>query len=64
MAYSAKTFLLSAVPANIYLFKGNNRSTRKRCEICLKLTIKIPQRVQCYLIMQVFIYAMHAGFKK
>ena len=27
-------------PANIYLFKVNNRNTRKRCEICSKLTIK------------------------
>ena len=27
-------------PANIYLFKVNNRNNRKRCEICLKLTIK------------------------
>ena len=26
-------------PANIYLFKVNNRNTRKRCEICSKLTI-------------------------
>ena len=26
--------------ANIYLFKVNNRNTRKRCEICSKLTIK------------------------
>ena len=26
--------------ANIYLFKVNNRNTRKSCEICLKLTIK------------------------
>ena len=30
--------------ANIYLFKVNNRNTRKRCEICLKLTIKTPER--------------------
>ena len=29
---------------NIYLFKVNNRNTRKRCEICLKLTIEIPER--------------------
>ena len=30
---------------NIYFFKDNNRNTRKRCEICLKLTIKkIEQR--------------------
>ena len=31
-------------PAIIYLFKVNNISTRKRCEICSKLTLKIPQR--------------------
>ena len=29
-------------PANISLFKINNRSTRKRSDICSKLTIKIP----------------------
>ena len=27
--------------ANIYLFKVNNRNTRKKCEICSKLIIKI-----------------------
>ena len=26
-------------PSNIYLFKVINRNTRKRCEICPKLTI-------------------------
>ena len=31
-------------PSNIYLLKVNNRNTRKRCEICLKLTIKIPEQ--------------------
>ena len=31
-------------PANIYLLKVNNRNTRKRYEICLKLTIKAPER--------------------
>ena len=34
--------LTSCYPANIYLFKVNNRNTRKRCEICSKLTIKAP----------------------
>ena len=29
---------------NIYLFTVNNSNTRKRCEICSKLTIKSPQR--------------------
>ena len=28
-------------------FKVNNRSTRTRCEICSKLTIKTPERCQC-----------------
>ena len=31
-------------PASIYLFKVINRSTRKRPDICSKLTIKIPER--------------------
>ena len=26
------------------MFKGNNRNTRTRCEICSKLTIKTPER--------------------
>ena len=33
-------------PAGIYLLKVNNRNTRTRCEICLKLTIKTPERCQ------------------
>ena len=32
--------------ANISLIKVKNRSTRKRCEICSKLTIKTPERRQ------------------
>ena len=32
--------------ANIYSFKFNNRSIRKRCEICSKLTIKTPEQRQ------------------
>ena len=31
--------------ANIYLFKVNKTSTRKRSEICSKLTIKTPKLV-------------------
>ena len=31
----------SVVSANIYFFKGNSRNTRKKCEICLELKIKI-----------------------
>ena len=33
----------SFISANIQLFKVNNRNTRKRCEICSKLTIKTPE---------------------
>ena len=33
-------------PANIYLFKVNNKDTRKRCKICSKLTIKTLERCQ------------------
>ena len=35
-------------PAGIYLLKFNNRSTRTRCEICSKLTIKTPERPFLY----------------
>ena len=34
------------VPAGIYLLKANNGNNRARCEICSKLTIKIPERRQ------------------
>ena len=36
----------SQIPADIYLFKVNNRNTTKRYEICPKLTIKTPERRQ------------------
>ena len=31
-------------PADIYLFKVNNRKNRKMCEICSKLIIKTPEQ--------------------
>ena len=34
----------SSCPVNIHLFKVNNRNTRKRGEICSKLTIKTLER--------------------
>ena len=33
-------------PANIYPFKVNNKNTTKKCQICSKLTIKIPDQRQ------------------
>ena len=42
---SIQTFLMPrGIPANIYLFKFSNRDTRKKCEVCSKLTIKTPER--------------------
>ena len=35
---------LEIIPAGNYMFKVNNRNTRARCEVCSKLTIKIPER--------------------
>ena len=36
--------LQGVFPANIYLFKINNKNIRKRCKIYSKLTIKTPER--------------------
>ena len=33
-------------PADNYMFKVNNRNTRKRCQIYSKFTIKTPERCQ------------------
>ena len=33
-------------PADIFLFKVNNKSTKQICEICLELTKKTPERHQ------------------
>ena len=30
-------------PAGNYMFKANNRNTRTRCEICLRLTLKTAE---------------------
>ena len=38
-----KTHSMGKYPAGNYMFKVNNRNTRARCEICSKLTIKIPE---------------------
>ena len=37
--YTYEKCIVKVIPANIYLFKVNNRNNRKRCEICLKSTI-------------------------
>ena len=46
--------------ARIYLFKVNNRNTRKKCEICSKLTIKILERRRhCCVFIVNFEHILH-----
>ena len=40
--YLDKAYNKNTSPAGNYMFKVNNRDARKSCEICSKLTIKIP----------------------
>ena len=51
----AFNILQSLCLANIFLFKVNNRNTRKRCEICSKLTIKTPERRDVTGVVLVFL---------
>ena len=44
--------LKTSYPAGIYLLKVNNGNTRTRCEICLKLIIKIPERREAGTLTQ------------
>ena len=37
--------LLGQFSANKHMLKFNNRSTTRRCEICLKLIIRAPKRL-------------------
>ena len=43
--------LLKTSPAGNYMIKVNNRNTRKRCEICSKLTIKAR-----FLVLRFFFF--------
>ena len=40
------SFPPNGIPANIYLYKVNNRNSRKRCETCSTLAIKTLERRQ------------------
>ena len=42
--FSSVFQLSKNISADIFLFKVNNSNTKERCEICLKLTIKKPER--------------------
>ena len=41
-------------PTNVYLLKVNNINTRKRCEICSKLTKKHQSNVMNYNMLTIF----------
>ena len=66
-------FLDNLIPANIYPLKVSNRNTRKRCEICSKLTIKTPEQrplkwhtyfnLQCLVRYAGEIQVLKQGFK-
>ena len=45
LLFLKKTCFLAAniYPGNIYLIKFNKRNTRKRYEIYLKITLKVPE---------------------
>ena len=51
-------------PASIYLFKVNNRNTRKRCEMCSKLTRKTLEYVSDIVVMFLLLtlYIFHTFF--
>ena len=38
------SLVLACYPTGNHMFIVNNRNTRARCEMCSKLTIKIPER--------------------
>ena len=47
------------IQAGIYLLKVNNRNTRTGCEICSKLTTKIPKRRQWRRFDVFIVYFQH-----
>ena len=53
--------MLSSV--NIYLFKVNNRKTKKSCETCSKLTIKAPYVSQHFLVFLLLLLTSKASLK-
>ena len=44
---------------NIYLFKVSNKTTRKKCEICLMLTIKTPEQCHSDVFIVNFEHTLH-----
>ena len=50
------------ISAYIYLFKVNNKSTRKMCEICPKSKIKAPKRRQLLVVFLLLTYIIFHTF--
>ena len=40
----ARKIIKDHIPVGSYMFKGNNRNTITKCDICSELTIKTPER--------------------
>ena len=56
---------LKSIPANIYLLKVISRNTRKRCGICLKLTIRSQNDVNdVFLVILVLTLIMFYTFSR
>ena len=56
-----QAILGKAFTSNIYLFKVDNRDTRKKHKICSKLTIKTPEQRQGHVFLLTF-NIFHASF--
>ena len=59
MSDSLMSYADSIYPAGNYMFKVNNRNSRTRCELCLKLTIKIPERRHDVVLVSLLITLKH-----
>ena len=52
--YLKSKLTVAPCPAYIHLFKVNEKNTRKRCDICSKLTAKKPTRIMSLTITNPF----------
>ena len=56
-----KIRLLGQFSANKYMLKFNNRSTTKRCGICLKLIIRAPKRCATDVALFSLLFLLRSG---
>ena len=55
MLVPRKKYMPTGISSRIYLFRDSNRNTRAMCEICLKLTIKSPERHQWHVLVSLLL---------